>query len=147
MEPLPPPSPPCLLSPQFCLTDKHPSPPTHPQPVVADIPLHGQLRFLSKSCSSLPRNLFSGSLESLKITRDFQLLTSQRQKSQVLCSKSTEATRTTQRTILSTQSNASHGVNVLSAGSATTQSSHYQVDEWTWHLCTNADGRPTTLTT
>ena len=51
-----------------------------------------------------------------------------------------EATRATQRAILSTQSNASHGVDVLLAGNAMIRSSRYEVDERTRYSYIDADG-------
>ena len=50
------------------------------------------------------------------------------------------ATRATQRAILSTQSNASHGVDVLLAGNAMIRSSRYEVDERTRYSYIDPDG-------
>ena len=50
------------------------------------------------------------------------------------------ATRATQRAILSTQSNASHGVDVLLPGNAMIRSSRYEVDERTRYSYIDADG-------
>jgi hypothetical protein len=51
-----------------------------------------------------------------------------------------EATRATQRAILSTQSNASHGVDVLLAGNVIIRSSRYEVDERTRYSYVDPDG-------
>jgi len=50
------------------------------------------------------------------------------------------ATRATQRAILSTQSNASHGVDVLLAGNAMIRSARYEVDERTRYSYIDPDG-------
>ena len=50
------------------------------------------------------------------------------------------ASRATQRAILSTQSNASHGVDVLLAGNTMIRSSRYEVDERTRYSFIDADG-------
>lgn len=50
------------------------------------------------------------------------------------------ASRATQRAILSTQSNASHGVDVLLPGNAMIRSSRYEIDERTRYSYIDADG-------
>ena len=51
-----------------------------------------------------------------------------------------EASRATQRAILSTQSNTSHGVDVLLAGNTMIRSSRYEIDERTRYSYIDADG-------
>jgi hypothetical protein len=51
-----------------------------------------------------------------------------------------EASRATQRAILSTQSNASHGVDVILPGNVMIRSSRYEVDERTRYSYIDADG-------